>query len=386
MIEVTAVRTRRWPKRLAIALPIVIVVAYAAMGWIASSQLIDGITVDEWETEYVVDVVAVAHAEITIVVPDDGDFPADHDAVMGLEWEGGYARIGPSATDGTTETRAFTLLSGNPPPIGEDVAAFDGYAFRGDPSDIDLAFETVTYPGPLGDLDAWYLPGVGDRWLVMVHGLGASEQEYLRTLDALRDLQMPTLVITYRNDPGQPESGNGLILAGQKEWRDVAAAVDHAVANGATDVVLFGDSMGAALVLGYLVEQADHRAVGAVLESPVADLRRIVGIRSGEAIPIGGPIGDSFVAVARMVTWMRTGIDFDDVAYVDRADELTVPILLFHGTADDSTPYAVGEALAEARPDLVEFHPLEAASHVKAWNEGPDEYRAIVTDFLLGLP
>lgn len=386
MIEVTAVRPRRWPKRLAIALPIVILVAYAAMGWIASSRLIDGITVDERETEYVVDVVAVAHAEITIVVPADGDFPADHDAVMGLEWEGGYARVGPSATEGTTETRAFTLLSGTPPPIGEDVAAFDGYAFRGDPSDIGLAFETVSYPGPLGELDAWYLPGVGDRWLVMVHGLGASEQEYLRTLDALRDLRIPTLVITYRNDPGQPESGNGLILAGQKEWRDVAAAVDHAVANGAADVVLFGDSMGAALVLGYLVEQADHPAVGAVLESPVADLRRIVGIRSGEAIPIGGPIGDSFVAVARMFTWMRTGIDFDDVAYVDRADELTVPILLFHGTEDDSTPFAVGEALAEARPDLVEFHPLEGASHVKAWNEGPEEYRATVTAFLLGLP
>ena len=77
-----------------------------------------------------------------------------------------------------------------------------------------------------------------------------------------------------------------------------------------------------------------------------------------------------------------TGLDFDTVDYVDRADRLTMPVLLFHGDADDTIPFEVGVSLAEARPDLVEFHPLENAAHVRAWNEGPDEYAAIVTDFL----
>jgi fermentation-respiration switch protein FrsA (DUF1100 family) len=114
----------------------------------------------------------------------------------------------------------------------------------------------------------------------------------------------------------------------------------------------------------------------------MTDFREVVSLRSGEALPVGGVVGDGILAIGRMFVWMRTGLDFDDVDYVDRADELDVPILLFHGTDDDKVPYVVGEALATARPDLVSFETVADSAHVRAWNEDPEAYRAAVLEFI----
>jgi uncharacterized protein len=51
---------------------------------------------------------------------------------------------------------------------------------------------------------------------------------------------------------------------------------------------------------------------------------------------------------------------------------MTAPMLVFHGTADTTIPFEIGESFAAARPDLVEFHTVEGAGHVRAWNEDPE--------------
>jgi uncharacterized protein len=57
-------------------------------------------------------------------------------------------------------------------------------------------------------------------------------------------------------------------------------------------------------------------------------------------------------------------------------------VLLFHGTEDPKVPVAIGEALAAARPDLVEFHAVPDADHIGAWNEDPQGYTDTVSAFL----
>jgi hypothetical protein len=54
---------------------------------------------------------------------------------------------------------------------------------------------------------------------------------------ALRSWAFPALIPSYRNDPGAPGSPDGLYHLGDTEWADLEAAVDHALAAGATDVV-----------------------------------------------------------------------------------------------------------------------------------------------------
>jgi pimeloyl-ACP methyl ester carboxylesterase len=86
----------------------------------------------------------------------------------------------------------------------------------------------------------------------------------------------------------------------------------------------------------------------------------------------------------RFASW-RFDLDWDEVDYRDTARSLQVPVLLFHGDDDDTTPISESEALAEDRPDIVTFIPVAGAGHVQAWNIDPDGYAAAVTSFLQGL-
>ena len=371
----------RWG-RLGLGLVLVVALLYAAVGWYASGEIIAGMVVAPYERE-LLDVLELTDDAIVLDVTGAEAIDADRDAVMGLEWDGGYAQLGPSEeSDGVVQTRSFTLLDGDPPPVGESVVEFDTFAFPGDPSSVGLDFETITYPSELGELEAWYLPGDGSTWLIAVHGLGSDRREFLRSLDAIGELRYPTLVVTYRNDPGAPSTEGNLILMGQEAWRDVGAAVDVAVDRGASDVVLIGPSMGGALSLSFAMNDRRDLVRGIVLDAPAADLREIVDIRSGEALPVGGPLGDSLLAAGRLFTSLRTGLDFDEVDYVDRLDEIGVPILLFHGQADTRIPFEIGTDMHAARPDLVEFVPVSDAAHIRSWNEGPDEFDRRLTDFL----
>lgn len=378
----TGGKRKTW-RRLLIVLAALVVVLYAGIGWYVSGEMIAGFVSERFVIEYDTDVVSVSADEITLDVTDAEDIESDDDAVMGVRWDGGYGRVGPSITnENGVQTRPFELARGELPPTGPDVIDFDSFAFRDDPSVVGIDFETVTYPSELGDLEAWFVPGTGSTWIIGVHGRNSERAEFLRLLNEIADLQYPMLMITYRNDAGAPPTDAGVIRFGQDEWRDLDAAVDYALANGADDVVIAAPSMGGAITLSYTLE-TDAKGVRAlILEAPAADFREIVQLRSGEALPVGGVIGDSFLAAGRLFTWLRTGLSFDTVDYIDRAEALDVPILLFHGRSDTVVPFAIGQALAEARPDLVEFHPIEDGAHVRAWNEDPEAYGRIVRDFL----
>jgi uncharacterized protein len=375
----------RWGRRVAVAVVLVLVVGYAGAGWYVSGLIIAESRISgPSPVEYDTAIVLVEGGTITLERSEPVEkLEADRDAVMGLAWDGGYGRIGAALSfDGSTEVRELTVLDGTPPPTGDDVADVDPYAYPTDPARVGFAYETVTYPSPLGELEAWLFPGERETWIIGVHGRNADRYEFLRLADVSVGLGYPTLLVRYRNDPGAPSSEGSLILFGQEEWQDVAAAVDFAVANGATDVVLAGMSLGSGLVLAHLLEADQAPVRGAILESPNADVRETIHLKSGQALPIGGPIGDAILGAGRFTTTLRTGLDFDTVDFVDRAGELTAPMLVFHGTADTTIPFEIGESFAAARPDLVEFHTIEGGGHVRAWNEDPEAYATYVRSFL----
>ena len=228
----------------------------------------------------------------------------------------------------------------------------------------------------VGSLPTWYVPGDGDVWTIVVHGINSDREEALRILPTLAE-QGPVLVIRYRNDIGVPTSDNRLHL-GDTEWQDVQAAMDWAREQGARQFVLFGFSYGGAISLQAL-DRVDGREdiVGAVLDSPVVSWQNTL---DGQAALRGYPT--AFARVVGYVTELRLGIDLGDFGWVARADEIDVPILILHGVDDTFVPPQPSEQLAAERPGLVTFEPFEGAQHVRPWNVERDRYGGLVADFL----
>ena len=91
-------------------------------------------------------------------------------------------------------------------------------------------------------------------------------------MPVLHRLGFPMLVPTYRNDLGAPPSPDHRSHLGQTEWRDVASAVDYAMAHGAHGVVLVGWSLGGTLAEFVAHDPAHTSEVkGLILDSPLLD-------------------------------------------------------------------------------------------------------------------
>jgi pimeloyl-ACP methyl ester carboxylesterase len=257
------------------------------------------------------------------------------------------------------------------------------------PEELGYPVESVEVGTDAGSAPAWLFPASSDsgRWAIHVHGRGTRRQECLRSIDTFHAAGFTNLIVSYRNDSDAPSSPDGRYGLGSTEWRDVDAAIGFAIARGAREIVLFGWSMGGAIVLQTVTRSA-HAAVvsGLVLDSPVvdwletlqyqADLMRLPSLVTRAALEtLAAPWGGR-------VTGLAAPIDLALMDFVTRADALTVPVLLMHSDDDGFVPPDAARALAAARPDIVTYVPFQTARHTKLWNYDEERWRRTVGDWL----
>lgn len=251
----------------------------------------------------------------------------------------------------------------------------------GDPrSAVGLDYEELDLSGDAGPLPAWLLRS-GDTWVIVAHGLGGSRASSLSFLPMLHEAGHTTLVVSYRNDPGAGPSADRRYHLGDEEWRDLDVAMAFALAQGAARLVLFGWSLGGAVVLQAMARSPRAGAVaGVVLDSPVLDWRGVlhhVGRRSRVPRPL--------VHLAVRLVERRIAIDLDAFDWLERHRELSVPLLVFHGETDATVPFHLSAELAKRRGDLVELVVVPGAGHVGSWNVDPSGYAARITGFVAAL-
>ncbi len=252
----------------------------------------------------------------------------------------------------------------------------------------DFQLEEVTYDTPLGPMDAFYLPGSGDRWVIHVHGLRATPAEADHLFAPLQEAGYHQLSITYRNDDRQPLDPSGYYRYGATEHEDVEAAMAYALDNGAESIVFSGFSTGGSHILSFVYTNNLDDIDGIVLDSPNIDMGTTVDFQGSmeelPILPLNAPRTLSWMA--KFFTALRIDVNWRSIDYVEGADtSLLVPVLVHHGTDDDSVPIRTSVEFAEANPALITLIQVPGAGHVGSHEVDPDGYVEEVLAFLDGL-
>lgn len=210
-----------------------------------------------------------------------------------------------------------------------------------------------------------FAAGTG-RMLVWVHG-GPTDQwqvEWRPRLTYWWSRGWDVLVVDPRGTTGHGRAYQQALHGGwgRIDVDDTAALVEHAHAAGWADpstTIVIGGSSGGLTVLGVL---ADHSALvaGGVASYPVSDLRALTEVTHR----FEAHYTDTLVAPA-------DGSASSDAAFarlspVHRAERITSPLLLFHGTEDPVVPIAQSNVLVErvaAAGGDVEFVVFEGEGH-----------------------
>ena len=358
------------PEYAADVLPLILAIA-VAVSWHFSDRVL---VPDHSSPLEEVRVEALPPGQIVLERGEESERPG----VYGIEWGGGHAILGPIAGESAdTVTRRLRDVRGYLVP--EMDVGIEANTYAGDPRQaFGIPFADVKVPDELGPMPAWSIPGRGDTWAIVVHGINSTPQVGLRMVPSLRRARLPTLLITYREDLGAPPSPDGLHHMGLTEWRDLEAAARYAVAHGARRLVLAGYSMGGALVSQFMQHSPlAPRVSGLVLDAPALDWQRILEFNATE---MGLP---GFMSLP--VEWAigaRIDVDWDDLNALRHPEDFQLPILLFHGEDDEVVPISISEDFAAELPRWVTYHSAPEAGHVEAWNVDPRLYERRVSGFL----
>lgn len=324
---------------------------------------------------------ATAAGQITLT----RSFASLRPGTYGLQGPGIHAVVGPVLPDvdhsPDTVVRRLERVSHGKLTPGSRVR-LTPQVHSGDPATaLGLDHQDIEIAGELGTLPAWFVPGLRETWVITTHGLGTTREHPLNLMDFLAAQRFPVLDLAYRGDAGAPKSPDGIGHLGDSEWRDLEAAVRHAVRHGAQSVLLYGWSTGASMALRVATDSAmTGRVSGLILDSPVLDWQATLrALATARRTP--GPLLPLAVRAAQG----RTGLTGNRLLRATDPRHLRVPTLIIHGPDDTLAPWGPSRQLAAHRPEMVTLHTVPQAPHAAMWNADPDGYEETLRRFLTPL-
>ena len=359
----------------------------AATGWVIARRLTAPVsprtfdlTIRSVEQDYDGDLIVLDRTDQTTA-----------DGIYNLWFEnGGWVQLSAEVLD-RGAARIARRVTGTAPgltPMPGERASWSGVHYA-TPQDAGLTARDIAITTPAGRCPAWRIDGNPSTWAIHIHGLGSTRAGTLRGVVAATELGYTSLVVTYRNTDEGPCVGTGRSTLGHTETADVDEAIGYAVRRGAQRIVLFGWSMGAAIALR-TADRPRHPGLitALVFDSPVLSWTEVIKTncaRSG--IPTAaGSLAIPWLTIHPLarLAGLPGRIPLRSFDWTARAADLTAPVLILHGTSDDSVPIRLSQALRDARPDLVELETLDAG-HTLSWNSDPDRWHVKVTTWLTAL-
>jgi pimeloyl-ACP methyl ester carboxylesterase len=222
------------------------------------------------------------------------------------------------------------------------------------PAELGLQAETRTLTTSDGvELAAWIIQAERDTdsAIVVAHGYPASKADVLPAVAFLA--QDHHLVLVDHRGLGDSE---GQTTLGIREPRDVDAALATAAAiDGVDRIGLLGFSMGAAAAIQ--TAAGDDRVDALVAQAAYAELESLAASSFDGTGPLASPLGWLVLAYADLL-----GLDADQAHPIDDVADVEAPILLVHGSKDETIGPDHARRLAAAAPEA-ELWTVEGASH-----------------------
>ena len=216
---------------------------------------------------------------------------------------------------------------------------------------VDLGSDQVQF---------WWLPNVDPQapTLLYLHGTFRNLYQNLRKVEVLRDAGFSVVALDYRgwgeSTPILP-SEVSIYADADLAWGELVRRQPEPRKR-----VIFGHSMGS----GVAVELASQRRAGVdygglILESSFT--------RLPDVAKANGNLGTFAALFATQ--------EFDSLRKIGRVD---APILMLHGSADNTVPVALGRRLFEAAPKGTRWVEIANGSHSGLDREAPQQYRHAV--------
>lgn len=294
------------------------------------------------------------------------------------------------AADGTVTRLVERVDSGDL--LSATAGIWSGYVYP-TPDPLGLPYKDVRIPVENGIAPAWQFPpseastGDSGTWAIHVHGLGGKKSGALRGVPVAGRLGYTSLVVSFRNDGEAPASADRRYHLGQSEWRDVDAAVSYAVDQGASQIVLFGWSLGGTIALQLTLEsEFRNRIVGLVLDAPVIDwTSTLLANAKSSMLPRWIALLGLRILESPRLCWIAglgTALNLRALDGVARANESRPPALVIHSERDRSTPFAVSRRFIDRRRELATLVTFPSVEHTQEWNADPEGWDAAVFGWL----
>ena len=244
------------------------------------------------------------------------------------------------------------------------------------PSTLGAGARSLTVDSAHGiKLGAWYCPRSRQRPVVILfHSYGGEKSGTLPEAWAFLEMGCSVLLVDFR---GSGDSSESYTTIGYDEGEDVAAAVRFARERLAhPEVILYGESMGAAAVLR-AVHDFDIKPDAIILEAVFDNLLNTVRHRFEL---MGVP---TFPGAELLVFWGGRQAGFNGFAHnpVRYAADVRCPILFLHGAADPRARPEEARRVFAAVPGSKTFKEFPGLSHEAAVVRSPDDWKTTVRQF-----